>query len=243
MAVFNGGSKFRKTRLSLLMCGMLSMCCTVQAVEAISDSGKTVLDPIQVEQVRNIGHSLLVTKRSVKPDPAIESMRQQVEEVHAALERLAEPLDGRLEPFRKNNSKSASNQVNNVVVAAEWKDARRDHIDKLTRSISQLKNKAESMPRHKLLTSNTQAINKNFIDANNKEATSVMSDAFIERISNLQKDVDDAMKLLPAARQERLLALSKEMKITSQPLLPLDVNEIETPTIQTRVKHRPLPVN
>ncbi len=214
---------------------------------------QTGLTPQQLEQIQSIGRNILMAKRHVPKFAEAEAIRASVEDIRKSLGELTAPRtsDIRLTPIQQGSGSTSSQAAADP--NAQWRQERAVQFTRLRANLGRLQTqKAAYASRHQAQDMSWYQRLQNWISGGSvqqrhESTVKPMTDAALERLNNLQAEIDAAIALPAVERHRQLAQIAQGLRIHKGPERAATVSNDgsqdvasrrDTPTLITRTTHR-----
>jgi len=230
-------------RLAIFKVGALGLLLASIAVaddSFMARSRAAGLTPAQRDGVQHVGQALLLAKRTAKTPADLLALREKVEQLHTAIDDLRAPVPA-------TTLTLATAPATAVAPAKDWRQTRAADINRLQQAAAALRQRARSSAAAAIPFGDRSAmewIYDTLPDGGDDvvvEGGTIATRASRRRIEHLQADIDAALALPAAKRQQRLAELAAEFQLRK---IPRDSrvraagDGVETPTLSIRTGHR-----
>lgn len=225
-----------KWRTGTLVLGLLLPLAAV-ADGVAADGGIRGLTPAQRDGVQHVGQALLLAKRTANAPTDLVELRAKVERFHNAVADLGAPVRTTTLTLT-NASQSTAPQ------AKTWREARSVDIEHLYQAAAALRQRSRSSGTAAIPFGDNEAMRSIYAMLPDVADDIVVSDSIVatkasrQRIEHLHTDIDAALALPVAQRQQRLLELADEFQLRKHPSVQIAGSVAEAPTLSARTEHR-----
>ena len=239
--------RVRYSRRSIAFGPIIGLALLSITAQAETTAQANELKPETRDAVRAVGQAVLRAKRTYMPDPDAVALRDDVKAVREIVKALAEPSPNT--PIRIQSA-GAQSTAPSASPETAWRQARAADIGRLRSAVANLRNKSRAL-RGKAV--GAQQSSPSFLDsivnyftgaqpstAGKRTAivTPVTTHA-LTRIEGLDTEIDAALALPAAERQQRLRDLIASLSPGETSPQLHDVGEKPvSPTMTTRTQHR-----
>lgn len=244
--------------VSLLLMLMLTGSSGAIAASARSSNIVTAAPPVSVAnftrsgplsaaeraQIQAVGQALLLSNQSVRrhPDSDAEQLRQQVTTVQAALAALIAPIP--YAPVRVTTPSPTATRPVAMGSTDAWLKVHAAGIARLRQAATTLSRHTQVLQQNRaaakdpgLLKTLSSWFNNTPVEAPSGDIVTPVTDAALIRIATLPQDIEKALTLPLAQRQQRLTTLSEEFRLRANPYQTNVLNQsrqIDVPTLVIR---------
>jgi len=233
---------------------LVAMMLAPLTSHAESTGAVTGLKPETRESVRQVGQSLLRAKRAYVPDQDVAALRVSVDQVRRLVSVLTEPLKATTLQLETVSTAAptttASVAGQPVSQLAAWRQARAAEISQLRSATANLRSQCQAIRDQRqsaaskaspsLLDSVVTFFTGAQTDTEGADASIVtpVTAAALTRLEQVETDIEDALDLPAAERQQRLSTLAETLSLDGRRLRTDEDEKIASPTLSSRTQHR-----
>lgn len=232
-------------RLAIFKVGALGISLLLVGI-AVADDTSTArartagLTPAQRDGVQHVGQALLLAKRTAETPADLVALRTKVEEFQTAIADLRAPV--RATKLTLTNAPAAV-----VSPAKDWRETRSADIGRVYQAAAALRQRARASAAAAIPFGDNSAmewIYDTLPDGGDDVVvggSTIATRASRQRIEHLQSDIDAALVLSVAKRQQRLAELADEFQLRKTPRdsrVRAAGEREDAPTLSIRTEHR-----